>query len=273
MTLLAVRSFRFKHNLGQNFLKEDVILEEIVRLSGCEKQDRVLEIGAGAGTLTRYLLQNSAKVLAVEIDPDLIAFLREVLPSDSLTLYQGDILKMKLETELASWTSNQPYRLVSNLPYYITTEILEKICTLIHKPKSMTLMVQKEAAHRLLSKVGDKEYGPLPILLSYYYEGKEALSVPASNFDPAPHIDSVVLQFERSDMDRRYPCDETALMRLITTSFRMRRKTLVNNLVPAYFSSKEDAIHCLTSLGFSEKIRAERLTFEDYYNLLAFLKG
>ncbi len=268
MTLLAVRDFHFKHNLGQNFLADERVLSEIVRVSGVSKEETVLEIGAGAGTLTNHLADASSCVLAVEIDEELAGFLKEVLKGkENVSILCRDILSVDLDTELARWAPDGKYRVISNLPYYITSDILEQLILLRNLPSSMTVMVQKEAADHLLARAGERNCSPLSILLEYLYDGKAVLDVPRTAFDPEPHIDSTVLHFAKRE-EASSP-EIRRLRTLLRTSFRMRRKTWVNNLYPNYFQSREDAASVITNLGLDARIRPEQVPLSAYLKMLA----
>ena len=267
MTLLAVRDFHFKHNLGQNFLSDDHALDEIIRLSGCTTDDPVLEIGAGAGTLTAKLADAAKQVYAVEIDEELSSFLEEVLRGkDNVSVICQDILSMDLASKVKEWAQDKDLRVISNLPYYITSDIMEKLVLLENLPQSMTVMVQKEAAVHLLAHAGQRNCTPLSVMLEYLYRGDSVLDVPRTSFDPQPHIDSTVLHFEKKETSD--PAVRKKLWKLLRISFRMRRKTWVNNLYPQLFKSREEAVQAVRSLGLDDRIRPEQVLLSQFLQMI-----
>jgi len=257
--------FDYKISLGHNFLFDEEVLRQLVAASGTKKGDRVLEIGAGRGDLTLALLAQGAVVTAVEIDQRLIPVLHERLgDAPDVRIVHGDIMALELE-ELMGRTL--PFHVVANLPYYLTTPILTRLLKADFRILSVNVMVQEEAAARLMAPPGSREYGPLAVLAAYRGRPVAALRVPARLFTPPPKVDSVFVTLPFFKARPRIPKDEGLFFRLVQAGFALRRKTLVNNLVPAFALSRQQAVQLVTSAGLSENIRGERLTLADYITL------
>lgn len=264
ITLLQARGFRFTHSLGQNFLIDDEMLEEIVRASGVSGRN-VLEIGAGAGCLTNVLARSAKRVLAIEIDKNLIPVLETVLqPYKNVTLVQGDVLKVNLEQLAQECFGGEPFDVVANLPYYITTPVLFRLLESGLPVERICVMLQKEAVQRVMAQQGDKEYGPLAIQCAYRADIDRVMSVPPYSFIPQPHVDSEVIALDL----RPYPVqvEERAFMKLVKSCFAMRRKTLVNNLM-SYGLSRPQAQSAVEEAGLAPAVRAETLSLDDFLNL------
>ena len=264
MTLLSARGFRFTHSLGQNFLVDDRALETIVRGADVENKN-VLEIGAGAGCLTSVLCQYAKRVLTVEIDEKLIPVLETVLaPYKNVKLVEGDALQLDLKALTEEYFEGEPFCVVANLPYYITTPILETLLGSRLPLLSMTVMLQKEAAQRVQAQPGNKEYSPLAVHLRYRCKAEKLLVATPDCFSPQPHVESVVLKFTmREDVP---PVPEEGFVKLVKSCFLMRRKTLLNNLL-GYGLNRETAGKVIADCGFPPSVRAEALSLEDFIHL------
>lgn len=248
----GIESYRLlaKHEVGQNFLIDPDSAERIVSLLDVQEGERVLEIGSGAGSLTYFLTQTEGKVTAIDIDEGLIAKLQNDFGSDVDVVY-GNATK---------WDYSPYEKIVGNLPYYITSLIIEKALLGGTSCSVMAFMVQKEAGERLLAEPGSKDYGPLPILISLLCDAKKAFVVRRNCFAPAPHVDSLVLRFEMKKPRNEFV--EKAY-RIAQSLFLQRRKTLFNNL-KNYLHDAEAARSLLAEVGLAENLRPEQVSPESY---------
>ena len=258
----AGQGFHHKHSLGQNFIEDEALLEQLAELSLVGAQDCVLEIGPGFGALTRPLAARAARVLSLEIDETLLPILRVTLERcPNARVMQGDVMRTDLaalvRTELGD---NAPLRVAANLPYYITTDVLLKLLRELPQALSYAVMVQKEVGDKLLSGPGDEGYGPLPILCQYACEVRRALDVPAACFTPPPKVDSSFMVLERRLTPLFAPKDEALFLHLVRAAFAMRRKTLLNNLTAGLALSREQAAQALDAAGLRMSTRAEELS-------------
>ena len=229
--VLQKHEFQFKKKFGQNFLIDPHVLDKIVDAAQITKDDFVLEIGPGIGTLTQYLCENARQVLAVEIDDKLIPILKETLqPYDNVEVLHGDILKQDIQQIADTYNDGKPIKVVANLPYYITTPIIMELFE-SHVPlANVTVMVQKEVADRMKAEPGTKDYGALSLAVQYYAKPYIAAFVPPNCFMPRPNVGSAVI---RLDCLARVPVEvhnEKLMFRLIRASFNQRRKTLQNGI-------------------------------------------
>lgn len=268
--VLQKHEFQFKKKFGQNFLIDSHVLDKIVAAAQITKDDFVLEIGPGIGTLTQYLCERAGKVLAVEIDKNLIPILKETLsPYDNVEIRQGDILKQDIQEIADTYNSGQPIKVVANLPYYITTPIIMELFE-SHVPlANVTVMVQKEVADRMKAEPGSKTYGALSLAVQYYAEPYIAAFVPPNCFMPRPAVGSAVI---RLDCLKKTPVevkDEKLMFRLIRASFNQRRKTLQNGIAnSAELSfSKAEAAEAIERAGFDANIRGEKLGLSEFARL------
>lgn len=264
VTLLQARGFKFTHSLGQNFLIDDGVLEEIVTNAAVHNRN-VLEIGAGAGCLTNYLAKEAKQVLAIEIDSKLIPVLQTVLqPYKNVRLVEGDALKVDLKTLAQEVFHGEPFDVVANLPYYITTPVIFRLLESGLPIERICVMLQKEAVQRVTAKPGTKEYGPLAIQCAYRAEIETIVHAAPHCFVPQPHVESVVIAMDMRD----YPVqvEERAFMKLVKSCFLMRRKTLLNNLL-SYGLDKARAVHAIEACGFPASVRAEALTLDEFLKL------
>ena len=263
--------FSFQKKFGQNFLIDENVVEKIVRDAGVTKDDFVLEIGPGIGTMTQILCENAREVVAVEIDDKLIPILTEDTLSwyDNVTFIHEDILKLDIVKLANERNGGKPIKVVANLPYYITTPIIMGLFE-SHVPlDSITIMVQKEVADRMQVGPGTKDYGALSLAVQYYAKPQILLNVPASCFMPRPNVDSAVIQLTRYEKPPVEVADEHLMFRLIRASFNQRRKTMTNSVgnSPELSVSKEQMAAALEKCGLSATVRGEALTLEQFAEL------
>ena len=265
-------------SLGQNFLISDEAVEGIIEKSEVCKEDFVIEIGPGLGTLTKYLLDNAGKVLCIELDTRMIKIL-----NDRFSLYENfelineDVLKVDLKKvieENLKIEGIKNVKVVANLPYYITTPIIMKLLEERLNIKSITVMVQKEVAERLAEKPGGKESGAITYSIAYYTDAKIVLNVGRECFVPSPEVDSAVIKLDLLKEPRVKVSDEKLFFKVVKASFMLKRKTLVNGLVNGkIFNSKQEAEECLNKLGIDLKIRGEKLTLEQFAEISEYVKS
>lgn len=256
-------SFRFSKSLGQNFLVDKNFVDKIVAAADVSGEN-VIEIGPGIGTITYEMAKVAKKVVAIEIDDSLIPIIEEnMVEFDNFDLIHEDILKADLEKIVAEEFAGESFKVVSNLPYYITTPIIEKLVTSNLPCTDMTIMVQKEVADRMLATEKDKEYSSLSVFVKYYSDAKKVTNVPKSVFMPQPKIDSTVLKLDL----RKYTddVDEEKLFALIHAGFNKRRKTILNSLSDVV--EKEKLRLAFEKLGIKDNLRAENLSLDDFINL------
>ena len=263
--------FSFQKKFGQNFLIDENVVEKIVRDAGVTKDDFVLEIGPGIGTMTQILCENAREVVAVEIDDKLIPILTEDTLSwyDNVTVIHEDILKLDIVKLANERNGGKPIKVVANLPYYITTPIIMGLFE-SHVPlDSITIMVQKEVADRMQVGPGTKDYGALSLAVQYYAKPQILLNVPASCFMPRPNVDSAVIQLTRYEKPPVEVADEHLMFRLIRASFNQRRKTMTNSVgnSPELSVSKEQMAAALEKCGLSATVRGEALPLEQFAEL------
>lgn len=263
-------SFAFQKKFGQNFLIDSNVLENIVEAAGITKDDFVLEIGPGIGTMTQYLCESARQVLAVEIDKMLIPILEDTLSEyDNVEVINQDVLKVDIKSLVEEKNNGRPIKVVANLPYYITTPIIMGLFESKVPIESITIMVQKEVADRMQTGPGSKDYGALSLAVQYYAEAKVMLNVSATCFMPRPNVDSAVIKLTRHQESPVEVKDESLMFRIIRASFNQRRKTLVNGLKNSseLDFSKEEITEAIKSIGKEEIIRGEKLTLEEFAKL------
>ena len=262
--------FVFQKKFGQNFLIDTGVLEKIIREAGVTKDDFVLEIGPGIGTMTQYLCESAREVAAVEIDKALIPILKDTLsPYDNVTVINEDILKVDINRLAQEKNGGRPIKVVANLPYYITTPIIMGLFE-SHVPiDSITIMVQKEVADRMKTGPGSKDYGALSLAVQYYADPQIVANVPPNCFMPRPKVGSAVIRLKRHAQPVVNVSDEKLMFRLIRASFNQRRKTLANGLknAPDIPLEKEEIEAVITELGKPLTIRGEALTLEEFASL------
>lgn len=260
--------FVFQKRFGQNFLIDTHVLNKIVAAADITKDDCVLEIGPGIGTLTQYLCEAAGKVIAVEIDKKLIPILENdtLAQYDNVTIINEDVMKLDLPKLVNEENGGRPIKVVANLPYYITTPIIMGLLE-AHLPiKSLTVMVQKEVAERMQATPGTEDYGALSLAVQYYCTPYIAANVPPNCFMPRPNVGSAVIRLTLHDTPPIEVKDEKLLFALIRASFNQRRKTLVNgiNNSSELNISKEEVAAALEALGLSPSIRGEVLSLEQF---------
>lgn len=262
--------FAFQKKFGQNFLVDSNILEKIVEYAEITKDDVVLEIGPGIGTMTQYLCEAAKKVVAVEIDKMLIPILGETLSEyDNVRVINADILKLNINELVKEENDGSPVKVVANLPYYITTPIIMELFESRVPIDSITIMVQKEVAERMKVGPGTKDYGALSLAVQYYAEAQIVLNVPASCFMPRPKVGSAVIRLKRHTDAVVDVKDERLMFKLIRASFNQRRKTLLNGLNNAQEINytKTEITDAIKSLGVVETVRGETLTLSQFAQL------
>ena len=277
IAILQKYDFNFQKKFGQNFLIDSNILENIIDAAEITKDDCVLEIGPGIGTMTQYLCENAREVVAVEIDKKLIPILENdtLAAYDNITIINEDILKVDINKIVQEKNDGKPIKVVANLPYYITTPIIMGLFE-SHVPlDSITIMVQKEVADRMQVGPGTKDYGALSLAVQYYAKPTVMLTVPASCFMPRPNVDSAVIKLTRYQDSPVKAADERFMFDIIRASFNQRRKTLVNGLTNAsgLKVTKEAVLAALEKMGLPATIRGEALILEQFAELSDLLKG
>ena len=265
IALIKAHDFSFKKRFGQNFLIDSHVLDKIIRGAEIGKEDAVLEIGPGIGTLTQALCEAAGEVTAVEIDRDLIPILEKTLAAyDNVRIINEDILKLDL-----SAISEKPLKVVANLPYYITTPIIMGLFESGAPLLSITVMVQKEVADRMQAAPGGKDYGALSLAVQYYAEAEIIANVPPNCFIPRPGVGSAVIRLTKHAAPPVQPKDEKFMFRLIRAAFAQRRKTLVNTLRndSSLSYSREQLETVLAAMGLPAAVRGERLSLAEFAEL------
>ncbi len=258
--------FNFQKKYGQNFLIDNNILDKIVESAQLTREDCVLEIGPGIGTMTQRLAEEAGEVVAVEIDRNLIPVLQETLSDyDNVTVINGDILKLDL-SQIVEERGGRPIKVVANLPYYITTPIIMALFERHIPLQSVTVMVQKEVADRMQVGPGTKDYGALSLAVQYYAKPEIITRVPAACFMPRPNVDSTVIRLTRYGKPPVETEDEAWLFAVIRASFNQRRKTLVNGLANAgnLGVSRRQVEEVLNEMELPVTVRGESLTLEQF---------
>lgn len=262
--------FNFQKKFGQNFLINANVLEEIIDAADIKKDDFVLEIGPGIGTMTQYLCEAAREVVAVEIDSNLIPILEDTLSAyDNVEVLNQDILKVDIVKLAKERNGGAPIKVVANLPYYITTPIIMALFESRVPIDSITIMVQKEVADRMQQEPGCKEYGALSLAVQYYAKPEIVVNVPPSCFMPQPKVGSAVIRLTRHEKPPVEVKSEKLLFQVIRASFNQRRKTLANGLnnYGAFSLGKEEIQACIEELGVSVNIRGEALSLEQFARL------
>ena len=270
IAVLQKYNFHFQKKFGQNFLIDERVLDRIISASEITKEDCVLEIGPGIGTMTQYLAERAGTVTAVEIDRALIPILEETLCDYSnVTVIHGDILKFDINQLVQEKNGGRPIKVVANLPYYITTPIIMGLFEKQVPLKSITVMVQREVAQRMQAQPGTKDYGALSLAVQYYAKAEVVANVPPNCFIPRPSVGSAVVRLLRHERPPVQTKDEARMFALIRASFNQRRKTMVNSLGNAgeLHISKEQVFEALAQMGLSPTIRGESLSLEQFARL------
>ena len=262
--------FMFQKKFGQNFLIDTHVLEKIISAAGITKNDCVLEIGPGIGTMTQYLAENAGHVVAVEIDRNLIPILKETLADyDNVTVINEDILRVDIKALAEEYNGGKPIKVVANLPYYITTPIIMGLFESGVPIDNITVMVQKEVADRMKEGPGSKDYGALSLAVQYYAEPEIVANVPPNCFIPRPNVGSAVIRLTRHK-EMPVEVEDPALMfKIIRASFNQRRKTLQNGLGNASELpyTKEQIAAAIAEMGLTPTIRGEALSLAQFAQL------
>ena len=267
--------FNFQKKYGQNFLIDPHVLDKIIGESGIEKEDMILEIGPGIGTMTQYLAEAAREVVAIEIDKNLIPILEDTLSEyKNVTVINQDVLKVDLRKLVMEKNQGRPIKVVANLPYYITTPIIMELLESKLPIESITIMVQKEVAERMQQTPGSKEYGALSLAVQYYAKPEIVANVPPNCFMPRPKVGSAVIRLTLHQNPVIEVEDEEFMFRLIRASFNQRRKTLINGIgnAPNINVGKEEVKAALEEMGLSENIRGEMLSLEEFARLSNLLR-
>ncbi len=265
--ILQSQNVNIRKRLGQNFLIDEQVLNKILDAAGITKEDFVLEIGPGIGTVTQALAESAREVTAVEIDRDLIPILERTLADyDNVSILNEDILKVDIAALAEEKNNGRPIKVVGNLPYYITTPIVMGLLQSEVPLESITVMIQKEVALRMQAQPGTKDYGELSLAVQYYAEPYLAANVPPNCFLPRPKVDSAVIRLKRRKLPPVEVRDPDQMFALIRAAFNQRRKTLVNSLKNAdsLSFSREQILNAFAEIGLEETVRGEKLTMAQF---------
>ena len=268
--VIQKNEFAFQKRFGQNFLVDARVLDKIIQSAGVTKEDCVLEVGPGIGTMTQALSEAARQVVAVEIDDHLIPILQETLKEcPNVKVIHGDILKTDVKAIADEYNEGCPLHVIANLPYYITTPIIMGLFESGDPLKSITIMVQKEVADRMKAEPGTKDYGALSLAVQYYAEPYLVANVPPNCFIPRPNVGSAVIRLTRHEQPPVQVADEKLMFRLIRAAFNQRRKTLANSLnnSPELFFPKEQIQEAIAALDVSPSVRGEALSLEQFAQL------
>lgn len=261
--VIQENGFTFHKKYGQNFLIDSHVIDKIISVADLDKNSRVLEIGPGIGTLTQYLAEAAGEVVAVEIDDKLIPILSKTLAEyDNVKVIHGDILKQDTEKIFGG----APFKIVANLPYYITTPIIMNLLESGVPAESITVMIQKEVAERMQASPGSKDYGALSLAVQYYSEPYLAANVPPNCFMPRPNVGSAVINLKRLETPPVSVKNPEQMFKLIRGAFNQRRKTLANAVgnYDGVTFSRENVETALVALGLDTRVRGEALTLEQF---------
>ena len=272
--ILQRYNFSFQKKFGQNFLIDTHVLDKIIASAEITKEDMVLEIGPGIGTMTQYLACAARKVVAVEIDNSLIPILKDTLKDyDNIRIINDDVMKLDLAALAKEENGGEPIKVVANLPYYITTPIIMGLFENHVPVESITVMIQKEVAERMQVGPGTKEYGALSLAVQYYAKPYIVANVPPNCFMPRPKVSSAVIRLTKLKEPPVQVKDERLMFGIIRASFNQRRKTLVNGLSNSaeLNLSKEEAIQAVESLGKGVSIRGEALSLEEFAKIANYI--
>lgn len=264
--VIQENGFTFRKNYGQNFLIDSHVIEKIIAAAEIDKDTNVLEIGPGIGTLTQYLAESAGHVTAVEIDDKLIPILEKTLKEyDNVNIIHGDILKQ----DIADIFGGEKFKIVANLPYYITTPIIMNLLEERVPAESITVMIQKEVADRMMAGPGSKDYGALSLAVQYYAEPYIAANVPQNCFMPRPNVASTVIRLSLREKSLVEAADEKHMFKLIRAAFNQRRKTLANAVknFEGLSYSREEVENALLKMGLDTRVRGEALDLEQFAKL------
>ena len=265
-------NIRANKNLGQNFLINSEVVENIINSSEITQEDMVIEIGPGLGTLTKYLLEKAGKVLCIELDSKMVKILNNRFSLyDNFEIINADVLKINLNeiiNEIKRQEKIKKVKVVANLPYYITTPIIMKLLEENLDIESITVMIQKEVADRLIETPGGKNTGAITYTVYYYCESEKIMEVPNSSFIPEPEVTSEVIKMNLRDKPAVEIKNPKVMFMIIKSAFMQRRKTLLNALTNTkVFINKDEGLRILRELNLSENVRAEELSIQDFANI------
>ncbi len=272
--ILQKYNFNFQKKFGQNFLIDTHVLDKIISAAEISKEDMVLEIGPGIGTMTQYLAEAAGKVIAVEIDKNLIPILQDTLSGyDNVRVINEDVMRLDIQKLVETENEGRPIKVVANLPYYITTPIIMGLFEKHVPLHSITVMVQKEVADRMQTGPGNKDYGALSLAVQYYAKPYIVANVPPNCFMPRPKVGSAVIRLTCHEKPPVQVADEKLMFDIIRASFNQRRKTLANGLNNSDLLDfpKEKILAAIESLGKGSSIRGEALSFQEFAALSNFL--
>lgn len=275
MDVIRRYDFAFQKRFGQNFLIDENILKKIVESAEISGDDCILEIGPGIGTLTQYLASDAGKVIAVEIDRNLIPVLHDTLKEwNNVEIINQDILKTDLFSLAAEKNDGKNFKTVANLPYYITTPIIMHLLESNVPVDSITVMIQKEVAERMQAEPGSKDYGALSLAVQYYSEARVIVKVPCTSFIPRPKVESEVIHLKKYKEPPVKVSDRDLMFKIIRASFNQRRKTLANGIKNASGLSytRENVEDVLKTCGYSASVRGEQLPLSDFARITDLLK-
>lgn len=265
---LEKHSFQNTYSLGQNFIMDDEFLSLLLDLAGLNEEDRVLEIGPGPGIMTSLIADRAAKVLAIEMDEKLQPVLSDVLSEqENAEVIFADAMKADLSTIVHEKLDGEGYRVIANLPYYITADLIQKMVLTRPMPDSICVMVQKEAAERLMSKPGAKNWCAFAAMVRCYGDCEILDDVPPQRFNPPPHVDSCFIRIDLHPQQLVAAQLEQELLKMVRCCFHMRRKTLANNLKACFGLSQQQAVEVLESAGLAPQVRGEALSLEEIARL------
>ena len=259
-------NLRYRQSLGQNFIYDDALLAELTEAAGVTEEEDVLEIGPGCGSLTKHLCRAAHRVVSVELDERLIPLLQAFLAEEkNWKVVQGDIMALDLQAVTADL--RRPFAVVANIPYYITTPLIQRLLTSGLPINRLALMVQKEVADKILSSPGGEGWGPLAVRCQYQCEPRRALEVPAACFTPPPKVDSTFVILPVREEPAVKVKDEEMFFRTVNAAFALRRKTLLNGLCAAFRTERAEAAQWLEKAGIDPMVRGEKLTVAELARL------
>ena len=257
--------FHHKHSLGQNFITDDALFEQLVALAGVDQDDNVLEIGAGAGGMTKVLSKRCGKVISVEVDGTLIPILRVALHHcENVELVHGDVMRLNLKETTKDLGA---FHVVANIPYYLTTDLMNMLLTSNLPIESINVMVQAEAAQRMVAKPGEEGWGMLAVRTQYHYCPQIVLDVPSCMFTPPPKVDSAFVTMQKREQPAVEVQNENMFFKGAKAAFAMRRKTMANNLIASFRVSREQAEMWLQNCGLEKNVRGETMSLQDFASL------
>lgn len=270
--LLSKHGFRFSKSLGQNFLIDNNTVLKIIEKADIKNTDNVLEIGPGIGTLTREIAKNAKKVVSIEVDETLKPILKETVSEfENAKIIYSDILKLDLKTVTKENFGDEKYKVIANLPYYITTPILEFLLKSKTNLDDITVMVQKEVAERMTANPGSKSYGSLSVYIKYFGDAKKVLQVPKTVFIPRPDVDSAVVKISINEKYRDIESEE--IEKVLRAGFGKRRKTILNSFSSGLNIEKEEMEKILEKLKLQKNLRAENLSIDDFIKVAKEIRG